>query len=118
VYYRRHVCRLDPWPEPLQRSLAGLSPDVYLAMWGPSEFYCTGNLRDYDRTVRLAELGLPLLFTCGRYDEAAPATVAAYQRLLPGAEVAVFERSAHVPHLEEPDRYVALLRDFLRRAER
>lgn len=116
-YYRRHVCRLDPWPEPLQRSLAGLSAEVYLTMWGPSEFYCTGNLRDYDRTARLAELGLPLLFTCGRYDQAAPTSVAAYQRRLPGAELAIFEHSAHLPHLEEPDRYVAVLRDFLRRAE-
>jgi proline iminopeptidase len=118
VYLHRHGCRLDSVPEPLQRSLAGQSPEVYVAMWGTSEFYCTGNLRGYDRTARLAELGLPLLFTCGRCDQAAPATVAEYQHQLPGAELAVFEHSAHLPHLEEPDRYVAVLRDFLRRAER
>jgi proline iminopeptidase len=118
VYYRRHACRLDAPPEPLQRSFAGSNLDVYLTMWGPSEFYCTGNLQRYDRTARLAELGLPLLFTCGRYDQAAPTTVAAYQRELPGAALAIFEHSAHFPHLEEPDRYLAVLRAFLRRAER
>jgi proline iminopeptidase len=90
---------------------------VYLTMWGPSEFYVTGTLATYDGTSRLPALGLPMLFTCGRYDEATPTTTAAYASLVPGAEVAVFERSAHVPHLEEPERYVATLRAFLRRAE-
>src|SRR5688500_14664177 len=34
VYLRCHGCRLDAVPEPLQRSLAGQSPEVYLTMWG------------------------------------------------------------------------------------
>jgi L-proline amide hydrolase len=34
-----------------------------------------------------------------------------------GAEWAVFEKSAHVAHVEEPDRYVAVVRDFLRRVD-
>ena len=46
VYYQRHVCRLDPWPEPLLRAVAGLGAPVYHAMWGPNEFYMTGNLND------------------------------------------------------------------------
>ena len=91
--------------------------DVYLTMWGPSEFYVTGTLATYDGTSRLPALDLPTLFTCGSHDEATPATTAAYASLMPGAEVTVFEQSAHVPHLEEPDAYVEVLRAFLRRAE-
>lgn len=117
IYFRRHGCRLPEPPVALQQSSAGTGADVYLAMWGTSEFYCTGNLRDYDRTEQIAQLGLPLLFACGRYDQASPATVADYQRRLPGAELVVFEQSAHLPHLEEPERFVAVLRDFLHRAE-
>jgi proline iminopeptidase len=117
VYFQRHGCRLAEPPAALQEMFAGMGADVYQTMWGSSEFYCTGNLRDYDRTAQIAQLGLPLLFACGRYDQSAPATVADYQRRLPGAELVVFEQSAHLLHLEEPDRFVAVLRDFLRRAE-
>ena len=35
VFYQRHVCRLDPWPEPLMRTFAKLeaNPEVYNTMW-------------------------------------------------------------------------------------
>jgi proline iminopeptidase len=114
-YYRRYLCRMDPWPEPMDRSHEASSGEVYLEMWGPSEFHATGNLRDYDRTGRLHEIAVPTLYTCGRYDEATPQTTAAYQHLTPGAAVSVFEQSAHMPHLEETESYLALIRDFLHR---
>jgi pimeloyl-ACP methyl ester carboxylesterase len=37
---------------------------------------------------------------------------------VPGAQTAVFERSSHMPHLEEPDAYLRVTRDFLRGVER
>src|SRR6266700_845695 len=73
-YYRRYLCRMDPWPEAMNRSHEASSGEVYLEMWGPTEFHATGNLRDYDRTGRLHEIVVPTLFTCGRYDEATPET--------------------------------------------
>lgn len=36
---------------------------------------------------------------------------------IPNAELHVFENSSHTAHLEEPDAYLAVVRDFLRRAE-
>jgi proline iminopeptidase len=117
VYYRRHVCRLDPWPDELERAYAGHGAAVYETMWGPSEFTITGRLREFDRSARLCELGVPTLFTCGRHDEATPETVAWYRDLLPGSELAVFEESAHLAHLEERARYNETVSTFLRRAE-
>jgi proline iminopeptidase len=117
-YYRRHLCLMDPWPMALQRSTAKAGYPVYNTMWGPSEFNMTGgNLRYYDRTPRLHEITVPTLWTCGRYDEAQPATVAHYQSLLPGSELVVFENSSHTAHLEEREAYIRVLRDFLARAE-
>src|SRR5579859_5709198 len=112
-YYHRYLCRLDPWPEPMNRSHEASSGAVYREMWGPSEFYATGNLINYDRTGRLSEVAAPTLYTCGRYDEATPEATGWYRSLTPTAELLVFERSAHMPHLEEPHAYLAALRDFL-----
>lgn len=118
VYYKRHVCRMEAWPDEVERSFGGNGEQVYSTMWGPSEFTVTGSLRTFDRSDRLHELDMPVLFTCGRHDEATPETVAWYQSLVPRAELVVFEESAHLAHLEERERYNAAVRGFLARAER
>jgi proline iminopeptidase len=117
-YYHRYLCRMDPWPEPMNRSHEASSGAVYREMWGPSELCATGNLIDYDRTGRLREIAVPTLYTCGRYDEATPEATAWYRSLTPAAEMLVFERSAHMPHLEESDAYLAALRAFLDQDEK
>ena len=35
--YGRHVCRLDPWPDPVARAFKHLNPQVYNTMQGPNE---------------------------------------------------------------------------------
>ena len=90
---------------------------VYRHMWGAAEFTATGVLRDYDRTDRLGELRLPVLFLAGRHDEAIPATVADFQRRVPGAKMAVFEHSAHASYRTETAEYVRIVRQFLEEAE-
>ena len=117
VYYRRHVCRTEHvWPQ-LEPLFAELNMQVYGTMWGPSEVRATGTLADYDRTGRLGEISVPTLFTAGRYDEATPESTAWYQSLVPGASREIFEESAHMTMLEEPERYVQVILDFLSRAE-
>ena len=117
-FYRRHVCRLDPWPDAVQQTFDELAWDVYGSMWGPSEFHATGNLEDFDRTADLATIAVPTLFTAGRYDEATPESTAWYQSLVPGAELVIFENSSHMAHLEEEGLYIEVVRDFLRRVEK
>jgi proline-specific peptidase len=117
AYYQRHVCRLDPWPDCLQRSMAKMGRPVYEQMWGPSEFTLTGNLQDYERTAQLKDIAVPVLFTCGRYDEATPSSTALYQDQLPHSEMVIFEDASHEHHLEKNELYSKIGRDFLSRAE-
>ena len=112
-FNRRHLYRLDPWPEVLEQTMAGAGLQVYHTMWGPSEFFITGNLANYDSTSCLGEIAIPTLLTCGRYDEASPDTTAWYQSLIPQAEIAIFENSSHMPHLEEMELYLQVVREFL-----
>ena len=117
IYDRYYVCRMYPMPEPLIRASRGMGHTVYQTMWGPTECYVTGNLRNYDRTSHLHEITIPTLFTCGRFDEAPPKTTAWYQSLMPNAEMVVFEQSAHMAHLEESQKYIEVIKDFLHRVE-
>jgi proline iminopeptidase len=90
---------------------------VYRHMWGAGEFTSTGLLRDYDRTDRLGELTLPVLFLAGRHDEAAPETIADFQRRVPGAKMNVFEQSAHSTYRTETAEYVRIVREFLNQSD-
>ena len=116
-FYRRHVCRLEPWPEELNRTIEKISVPVYLSMCGPSEFSVIGSLKDLELVDRLPEITVPALFTCGRYDESTPETTALYHRSLPGSEMMVLEDASHEHHLEKPDEYLAVVRGFLKRQE-
>lgn len=116
---RRHLCRMNPWPDSLQRSLAEARahPEARDALLGSSELEPAGCLRDWDATPRLHEIQVPTLVTCGRHDLAPPAAAAALYRGIPGSDWVVLEHSAHVPHLEEPQRYLEVLDGFLEKAE-
>jgi L-proline amide hydrolase len=119
VFYQRHVCRLDPWPEPWKRAFVKLmaNPEVYNTMFGPSEFHATGTLKEWDIRDRLGEIHLPTLVTSGRYDEATPLIAETVHRGIVGSEWVIFEQSSHMAHLEEEDEYRRVVEDFMRRVE-
>jgi len=119
VFYRRHVCRLDPWPDCLNRTFEKLiqNPEVYNTMNGPSEFHVIGILKEWDIVNRLGEIRVPTLVIGGRYDEATPAITETIHRGIPGSERVIFESSSHMPHLEETELYMQVLTNFLDRVE-
>ena len=121
VFYKRHVCRLDVWPEPLLRTIKNLEAEgghrVYTTMNGPNEFTVIGNLRAWNRRDRLHEITVPTLITVGRYDEITPACAETMHESIPNSQIAVFEESAHCAHLEEPEAYLATVDKFLARVE-
>jgi L-proline amide hydrolase len=44
VFYDRHLCRVRPYPDWLDRTVAAVeaNPEVYLTMWGPASFTRSG----------------------------------------------------------------------------
>lgn len=119
VFYKRHLCRLEQWPEGVERALGpGFGAGPYLTMWGPSEFGpVTGNLNGWDITERLAEVQVPTLVTVGRYDEMWPEHVAVLAAGIPRGEFVTFEDSSHMAFVEEREAYIETVNDFLNRVE-
>ena len=120
VFYRRHLCRTDPWPEWLVECFRVLdaNPEVYHSMNGPSEFHVVGTLKDWDIRDRVGDITVPTLLFCGRYDEVTPTTVEDTHRRISGSEFVVLEESSHMAQAEEPERTYELVRGFLERVER
>ena len=113
-FYRRHVCRLDPWPEAMISTADELDGNqVYLTMNGPNEFTLVGTLKDWDRQADLSRIAQPTLITCGRYDEITPACSETILAGIPDGRMVIFEESAHCAHLEELELYTATVEEFL-----
>ncbi len=116
-FYERHLCRIVPFPDGLQRTFAQLAEDpaVYHTMNGPSEFHVIGSLRGWDITPRLDRVRVPALVISGEHDEATPAVVRPLVDALPDARWELFEGASHCPHLEQPGRFLELVESFLSR---
>lgn len=113
-YYKRHVCRLPIWPDCVNRSFSRLATSIYNQMWGASEFTITGNLKDFERAGRLGEIEVPILFTCGEFDEATPKATVYYKGLAKNAALKVFKGASHTHHVENKDEYIRTVREFIK----
>lgn len=116
-FYKRHLCRLNPWPDNLNQTFEKMNPAIYEQMWGPSEFTVTGTLKDADTTQLLPLISLPVLFTAGEYDEAAPETVRLFHGMTKNSRLVVFKDCSHEHHLERPKEYLNTVREFLASAD-
>jgi pimeloyl-ACP methyl ester carboxylesterase len=68
----------------------------------------------YDSRHRLTEIEIPTLVVWGLNDHVVPVEAAiGYHRLVPDSQLELFERTGHVPQMERPERFNALLDEFL-----
>jgi L-proline amide hydrolase len=118
-FLKRHVCRLDPWPDAVARSFEAMEadPTVYGTMNGPTEFTVVGTIKDFDITDRLGEIEVPILLVSGAHDEVRPNVVEAVHERLRDSRWELFEDSSHMPHVEEPERFLAVVERFLEQVE-
>jgi proline iminopeptidase len=113
----RYVCRIRPMPLGMFRMLAGTNGEIYETLWGPSEFFAPGLLKEWDIRPSLSQIRLPTLILSGLYDEATPAQMAILKEGIADSEQVILEQSAHCGMWEEPDKYQAAILGFLNRVE-
>lgn len=113
-YYKRHLCNLEPWPDYVEEALEKLNMDVYLSMWGPSEFTCSGKLKGFELYPHLHKITIPVLLTSGDRDEAGVKTIKDFQMEFPNAQMAVLPNASHLHQIEQPQIYKAVVNEFLK----
>lgn len=103
-----------PPPPCLQDMFTKVAYDVYRVMWGEqSEFKITGTLAEFNAEPRLGEIHAPTLVIVGASDMPTIEMAQKTARLIPNASLQVFEHSRHFPFLEEPEKFMQVLRQFL-----
>jgi len=73
-HYVQHVLRmpLEKWPDPVNRALNHVNPNVYVSMQGPSEFGIRGKLENWDRKADLPKISVPTLVIGAQFDTMDP----------------------------------------------
>lgn len=80
---------------------------------GPSEFHITGPLKHWSMVEDAPKIAVSTLLINGFYDEAQDSVVAPWFQLIPKVRWITFPNSSHVPHMEEREKYMAVVSDFL-----
>ena len=102
---------LDPRIDDYERRSSGMvySPDVL-------RVFAANDYGAIEVEGRLSDVTQPMLVATGRFDRTCtPAASEATAAGAPTAELVIFERSGHMTFVEEPEEYLAAVKDFLRR---
>ncbi len=109
-----YLCRVRPWPADLEDAFRNMGTEIFETMFGASDFHIVGTIRSWDVFDRLPEITLPALILAGRFDECRPDHMWEMHQRIAGSRFELFEGSAHMPFIEEPERFDHVMRDFLR----
>ena len=97
-----------PYPYKTNRKL------YYQMVGRDGDFELTSDIGAFDYRKELKDIDMPVLIYGGRYDRVAvPRMMVEFKIYCPQAEFFMFEESGHNPHVEEPSKLFALIRNFL-----
>jgi proline iminopeptidase len=81
-YYHEHICRLNDWPDGLNRAMKHVNGEIYTMMQGPSEFGISGRLTNWNVKDRLKEIKVPTLMIGAKYDTMDPKAMEEQSKLV------------------------------------
>jgi pimeloyl-ACP methyl ester carboxylesterase len=113
----RYDCRLQPMPFAIFRMQAGSNEDIHSTLIGPTEFYPTGILKNWDIRPSLSRIQCPTLILSGLYDEATPLQMEFLREGITGSQQNILDQSSHCGMWEEPEKYRAAILGFINRVE-
>jgi proline iminopeptidase len=90
---------------------------LYYQMVGKDgDFIVGSDIGSFDYRKRLKDLTMPVLIYGGRYDRVAvPWMMEKFKIYCPQAQFVMFEFSGHNPQIEEPQKDIELIREFLKK---
>ncbi len=114
IFYSNHMCRQDPCPNRhYRRDGPDWNKEMYIYMWGSSDFYATGTLKNYDVSGSLKKITAPTLMICGEYDEAAPESCRKFADRIENSTTVIVPDAGHATMAENEDFYLKAVEIFL-----
>ncbi|KAJ3578418.1 hypothetical protein NPX13_g2146 [Xylaria arbuscula] len=116
VFYKRHLSLARPWPaKEVQAALDWFAkdPTTYGTMYGPSELYVSGSLRDWTCVPELSGIKATTLLVNGAQDEAQDIAMQPFFDNIEKVKWVTLDNAAHFAHVDQREKYMQHLRSFL-----
>ena len=114
-YYNKHICRVYPFPEAIDRAFSHLNGNVYTIMQGPSEFGISGRLALWDRTADLPKIKIPTLVIRGMNDTMDPDFMKMMSEKLANGTLVTCTNGSHCSMWDDQENYFKGLISFLKK---
>jgi proline iminopeptidase len=114
-YYNKHICRVYPFPEAIDRAFTHLNGEVYTIMQGPSEFGISGRLALWDRTADLQKIKTPTLVIRGMHDTMDPDFMKMMSEKFPNGSLVTCTNGSHCSMWDDQENYFKGLIGFLKK---
>ncbi|MBC5842056.1 proline iminopeptidase-family hydrolase [Flavobacterium sp. F-380] len=95
-FYKEYLCRLEEWPDAVNRSFKHTNNEVYTLMQGPSEFGIGGRLANWDVKNRLKEIAVPTLMVGAKYDTMDPKAMEEQSKLVENGSYLYCPNGSHL----------------------
>ncbi len=87
--------------------------EIYELMWGDSELFGTGTLKNWSVEDKLNKIDVPTLIISGALDESTPRMNELMNREIKGSEWVLLKKSHHIGYCEETDEVIRALKSFI-----
>ena len=113
-FYNDHVGKKSDRKYKLRRRVfPKTNLEIYNYMWGPSELFGTGTLKDYDVTPKLKNIGLPTLILHGELDESTIKMNELMHNEIKHSQYHMLKGCHHGSYNEKPEEVMEVIQKFL-----
>lgn len=112
-FYHKHLCRLQPWPDVLNRALPHFNTEIYRLMQGPSEFGISGLLKDWDRKNDLSKISVPTLIIGATFDTMDPEHMKWMANQVQHGSLLICPNGSHLSMWDDQEHYFPGLIQFI-----
>lgn len=116
--YEQCICRVVPWPAPVQNAFNRTNEQVYNTLQGPTEFTITGSLKTWTIRDRLKDIKVPTLILGGKYDSMDPKVIQDMTHRFPNAEAHICPNGSHFSIYDDQKDYFKAINDFIEKVEK
>lgn len=113
-FYREHVGKKSSEFYKFNRKkFPKTNREIYEKMWGKSELFGTGTLKDWTVEPLLKSIDIPTLILSGAFDESSPRMNELMNKEIKGSKWVLLKKSHHIGYAEETDLVINTIKEFI-----
>ena len=113
-FYHKHLCRLEEWPDAINRSMKHVNAEIYTMMQGPSEFGIAGRLATWDIKNRLKEIKVPTLMIGAKHDTMDPKAMEEQSKMVQKGRYLYCPNGSHLSMWDDQEVFMSGVIKFIK----